>query len=206
MAARTLLFTTLAAFALAASASSNSSPKIQHLDDIPAKLKTTSVVKTYNGPQIDNSNAYNPSHKTPSRLLRHRRRRSDSSSKLNELDARWTVTTHECLDPLDRPIPEDCDQVCADVLAMEGGIFLEPMQIWTHESGHCNFGVANLDPCEHLSIDPANVIQPLCTSMLTQCIRDGYDGFVETVNPRMALAMSGTAAAPPYSQEPCGNE
>jgi hypothetical protein len=76
----------------------------------------------------------------------------------------------------------------------------------THESGHCVFGVANLDPCERLSIDPTDVIQPLCMSLLTQCVRDGYDGFVETVNPRMALAMSGTAAAPPYSQEPCGNE
>jgi len=36
--------------------------------------------------------------------------------------------------------------------------------------------------------------------MLRQCVRDGYDGFVETRNPRMALALSGTAAAPPYRQ------
>ena len=129
MAACILLFTTLAAFALVVSALSNSSLKIQHLDDIPAKLKTISVVKTYNDPQINNSNTYNPSHKTFSHLLHHHCCHSDSSSKLNKLNTRWTVTTHECLDPLNCPIPEDCNQVCVDVLTMKGEIFFELMQI-----------------------------------------------------------------------------
>jgi len=67
-----------------------------------------------------------------------------------------TATTHECLYPLDRPILKDCDLVCADVRTMEGGIFLKLLEVWTHGRGHCMFGVANLDLCEHLSIDPVN--------------------------------------------------
>jgi len=74
-----------------------------------------------------------------------------------------TATTHECLDPLDRPILKDCDLVCADVRTMEGGIFLKLLEVWTHGRGHCMFGVANLDLCEHLSIDPVNVVHGYLT-------------------------------------------
>ena len=184
MTIRTLFFTAIAAFALSTSANT-----IKNLDDVSNQLKIDSVVKTYEGPQI--SDILTPQ-KTPSRLLRHRQN--------------WSVTTSQCLDPLDRPIVEDCSQVCADLDTLEGGIYLQPFQIWSHTSGHCVLGLANLDPCEILNIDPANTIKPLCEDMLSRCVVNGYDAYVETMHPRLALAMSGLEAAPPYTREACGNE
>lgn len=115
----------------------------------------------------------------------------------------YVIVAQDCLDPLDRPISEDCEALCEYINKFQGPVKVGPYDIETFEHGHCAFGIANLEACDDLVIDPLNSLYGFCQSMYTQCALNGYDAFIEFKQPSFAIAMSGTAAAPPYEKEPC---
>lgn len=109
-----------------------------------------------------------------------------------------------CLDPSDRPVSADCEAICENLALQQGPLLIPPFDVWMVETGHCVFGFANLDPCIDIYLDPISEVAPSCTSMYSDCVVDGYDGFLQDTDfPGWAMALSGTAAAPPYAEGPC---
>jgi hypothetical protein len=99
---------------------------------------------------------------------------------------------------------EDCNDLCA--------FFLENPQAWVsipslklvkYHLGNCQLGLANLNPCSGVNVQYDSIVS-WCQSMLGQCIINGYDGYYDlTTSYRMAAALTGDDAAPPYSETPC---
>ncbi|MCJ1422048.1 hypothetical protein MMC32_008417 [Xylographa parallela] len=182
------LFLVLSMTALgAAGAVFQSSTKSLATAGLP-QLKTNSVVKTFNAPSV-NSSAINVN--------------TTTSAKQSGPHSLYTITTAECLDPLDAPISSDCEALCETLTQLQGPLLLQPYDIWEYSMGHCVFGAANLENCEQISFDPIGQLATFCTSMYSDCSVNGYDGYIQARGPSMAFALSGTPAAPPYSQQPC---
>ena len=195
MAVISLLLTTLVAFgttalALTVPVSSDVTTYYKNMSDISVKLNTDAVVKSFTAPDLDTS-AIKSLQIEP---------RSEAG-----LSRRFTVTRFDCLSPLPahRPILEDCSRLCDYLGHVQGPILIRPLNIWYEQSGHCILGIVNTNPCHPLVIDPIRILQGYCRSMLTDCVRNGFDGFIEGVAPGMAMALTGLEAAPPYTREPC---
>lgn len=73
-------------------------------------------------------------------------------------------------------VVEDCNQLCAFFLdnALALATVL-PLDIVIWETGTCQFGLANLDPCHGNTVQYGTIVS-WCQSMLGQCIINGYDG------------------------------
>jgi hypothetical protein len=142
-----------------------------------------------------------------------------SIASRSSIKRRWTVTSAECLDPSDSPHYEDCANICSIdpegnpdgwLAGQQGPIVIQPWEIWYVEDGTCTFGIANLDPCEIIDIDPLGAVWQYCYSMYADCVYgnqiqglSGYDGFLQGTDPNMAMALSGSPSAPPYEEGPC---
>ncbi|KAI1461493.1 hypothetical protein F4805DRAFT_284806 [Annulohypoxylon moriforme] len=107
-----------------------------------------------------------------------------------------TANIQVCLNPRDAPVSEDCESLCDNMSRTQGPLIVQPFEIWHYEAGHCIYGLLNLDPCRAISIDPISMLAQFCWSMYHECVVDGYDGYIERDG--VAMAMSGTEAAPPY--------
>lgn len=151
-------------------------------------LKTNSAAKTFTGPDVDASSI--SANRINSRITRG-------------LTRRFEIEENVCLDPVDTPIPDDCASLCENMNEQQGPLLLQPFDTWFMEAGHCAFGLVNLEPCSPVNIDPLNTLAVFCNSMYQECAMDGYDGFVSVSDPKMAFAMSGVPAAPPYEEGPC---
>ncbi|KAI1101206.1 hypothetical protein F4804DRAFT_17928 [Jackrogersella minutella] len=119
-----------------------------------------------------------------------------SGSKTHPQSINTPATIHQCLNPHDAPISQDCESLCDNMSRTQGPILLQPFEIWHMEAGHCIFGLANLDSCDAINVDPISSLAPYCWSMYYECAVDGYDAYIEQEG--VAMAMSGTEAAPPY--------
>ncbi|KAI1391647.1 uncharacterized protein F4822DRAFT_192285 [Hypoxylon trugodes] len=104
----------------------------------------------------------------------------------------------ECITPAYPPVTEDCESLCDNLSQTQGPLIVQPFEIWHFEAGQCLYGLANLDPCDAISVDPISQLGPYCDSMYSQCIVNGYDGYYDASSSRAAMALTGTAAAPPY--------
>ena len=173
---------------MAALATAEINSHVVHLSSLPKALNVSSLAKTFSGPPVDALKA-----------------KISHPSKSRSLIDRQTLVVEECLDPLDRPISSDCEAVCENVHGQQGPLLIPPLDVWYIEQGHCVFGVANLDPCENIDVDPISVLYSFCQSMYLNCAVDGYDGYLQYKDPAVAMALSGTPAAPPYSEQPCGS-
>ncbi|OAQ67206.1 hypothetical protein VFPPC_14451 [Pochonia chlamydosporia 170] len=195
MPAATVLVALLAAFAVAQGSPGKYKTYFRSLEtDPPKSLKVDAVRKTFDPPNVNLSVAV---HKLNGNT------KDKLPAKVPTMQLDFVPTIRDCLDPSDRPIVEDCESVCENLSEQQGPLVIQPLQIWHLEAGHCVFGAANLDPCSAIDIDPISTLAGYCNSMLTSCVRDGYDGYLEGAPPPMAFALSGTAAAPPYHEGPC---
>ncbi|KAK2741552.1 hypothetical protein FQN55_008307 [Onygenales sp. PD_40] len=111
------------------------------------------------------------------------------------------ILDSQCLTPEDRPIWEDCTAICEFLLEQNSYQQLAPFKTIYWNAGGCLLGVANLT-CRHLSVFPPE-IAAYCDALNGLCVADGYDGFLLTDGPRMAIALTGAPAAPPYQSPAC---
>ena len=162
-------------------------------------LNVNAVVNSFHVPEFNSSS------------ITHKRITSRSSGP-SRMSRRWTVTEEECLDPSDRPYYEDCANICSAgtdgvpegwLVDYQGPIEIQPLELCYVEDGDCAFGIANLDPCEIIDIDPLADVWGYCYSMYLNCAANGYDGFLAGTDPEMAMALSGSPSAPPYVEGPC---
>jgi hypothetical protein len=197
MAPLTLLALALAALALADPRYSNiKTSSLPLSSDLLATLNVGAVTKSFAVPTLNSSS-----------LTHH-----PITSRSSPVNRRWTVTVEQCLDPSDRPFFEDCANICSVdpdgnpdgwLYGQQGPIEIQPLEIWYVEDETCAFGIANLDPCEIIDIDPLGDVWAYCYSMYRNCVLNGYDGFLQGTDPEMAMALSGSPSAPPYVEGPC---
>lgn len=184
----TLLYASLVVLAMADSSSSTINTQVVPLSSLHFALKIGSPIKTFKGPSLNTSAITHSTHR---------------KLKGNSLSNRQTLVTETCLDPLDGIISQDCEALCDNLNGQQGPLVIAPLDIWYIEQGHCVFGVGNIDPCETIDLDPIGILYSFCQSMYLNCAINGYDGFLQYTDPAIAFALSGTPAAPPYTEGPC---
>ncbi|KAH5023301.1 hypothetical protein HBH70_064780 [Parastagonospora nodorum] len=112
------------------------------------------------------------------------------------------VPVSSCLTPRIAADPEDCDALCAFLEESTEDLLLPALEIQEIETGTCGFGVANLWPCGSVTFSQ-NQLGPVCRNMLSECVRNGEDGFVEDIGGQnLAFALYGLESAPPYTAAP----
>ncbi|KAI1771987.1 hypothetical protein F4818DRAFT_185055 [Hypoxylon cercidicola] len=116
----------------------------------------------------------------------------------------WNATTGDCLNPLDAPAGADCEAVCDGISRTRGAVVVYPGQVWSVQADRCFFTLSNLEPCQSINWTPASGLAPYCWSMYRGCAVNRFDGYLEGPDPHMAMALSGSFAAPPYSPGQCG--
>jgi hypothetical protein len=109
----------------------------------------------------------------------------------------FSVSYNECVNPLIPANDEDCYGICQYFQNSGGTLTILAKQVYYQPMNTCKFGIANLDQCNSVIVT-STFLAGICNSMLTNCIVNSYDAFVQGTNPSISMAMSGEEAAPPY--------
>jgi len=126
-------------------------------------------------------------------------------AKRTQITNTATLGAIECITPASGATPDtdDCSRVCAAITGYTSPVMIGPLEIEEWSVGFCTLGVANLQPCDTLDIDPLSLFASACEHMNAQCVANGYDAIVFSDPPPFAISLYGRPAAPPYQEQPC---